>query len=177
MNKKQHLLFEENVIFNLCFESNHDIDLILCYESITGDLGCISHPYFGIEHKGKLNEYPFIEYQEDLLDPDEAQVAQIKATSLLHVKTATICLLNYERLRYRELFDFSTVGGKLKIISDSSFCNEIEYPIIDSMEGEIYVCCKLFLENNQLYIQQEHNVFNLEEAVNNIPGFETLLTR
>lgn len=174
---EQQFIFEGNIIFKLCFDSNDDIDLILCYESVTGELGCISHPCFGVEHKGSLNEFPFIKYQEDYVGADDAHVEQIEATSLSHIKTAAICLLDYGKLSNRELFDFYSIEGKLKITSDADLCDEIEYPICNSMEGDIYVCCKLFLENNQLYIQQEHKVFSIEEAVNNIPGLETLFTR
>ena len=134
MDNKQQFLFNENIIFNLCFRSNDDIDLIMCYESISGEFGCISCPSFGIEHKGNLEEYPFIQYQEDWIQSDNPNIEQIEAASLSHIKTAYICLLNYGTTIEGELFDFTTIDGKLTIsCKDSEKINVYHLHINNSL--------------------------------------------
>lgn len=175
MDFKQPFLFEKNIIFNLCFRSNDDIDLILCYETISGEFGCISCPSFGIEHKGNLNEYPYIQYQEERAQLDAVNIEQIEAASLLHIKTASICLLNYGSVIDNDFFDFTQIDGELRISCNATGEKDvIEFHIKNSLVGQVYLCCTLCYENNRLYLLEEHKVLCLEEAMNEIPGFNTI---
>ena len=176
MDKKLSIIFKEHIIFKLSYSSNDDIELILCYESLSGNVGCISCPSFGIEHEGNLYEYPFIKYTKEILyQNDNANIEQIAATSLSHIKSVSICLLNYGNIINGRPFDFSTIDGELKIICDTVEDREsIGFRIKNSTECDVYLCCMLFSENNQLYVQEEHKAFSCEDATNNILGFNTI---
>lgn len=175
MENKQPFLFNENIIFNLCFRSNDDIDLILCYESISGEFGCISCPSFGIEHKGNLEEYPFIQYQGDWIRSDNPNIEQIEAASLSHIKTAYICMLNYDTIIEGKLFDFSQINGELRILCKTTDEKDaIAFKIKNSLEGQVYLCCTICCENNRFYLLEEQKVLSIEEAVKEISGFNTI---
>lgn len=177
MENKHPFLFNENITFNLCFRSNDDIDLILCYESKSGDFGCISCPSFGIDHKGNLDEYPFIQYREEWIQSDNANIEQIEASSFLHIKTAYICLLNYGSAVSNELFDFAQIDGELRISCKTSEEQDaIEFHIKNSLEGQVYLCCTIYHDNNQLYLLEEHKVLCFEEAINEISGFNSMFS-
>ena len=170
--KRIELFPDMQIIFNLYWDYDIDLDLALFYHAKNGDAkGVFAREYTnGRESEGSLEAFPFIKYNI-VCTPDS--VEQIVVRSLNEMKTIHVCVINYEGCIEGEKTNYSMFKGKIDIITDEKIINSI--PINNSDVGDIYVSFRIVLENNQYWLEEMNNILSLNEAYCSIPGFSDIV--
>ena len=97
---------------------------------------------------------------------------QIIILSLQDMNSIYICAIDYSSAINGEGTDFSSMGGRLDFVTNNKLLHSIH---MDNYKiGDVYLLCRIFLNEDRFWLEEINDVLSLEEAYNNIPGFSAI---
>lgn len=165
------LNLENQIHANLYCEEPIDLDLALFYQTKDNQYnGICSMEYTGKkETEGCLEQFPYIKYMHDY---DFNCLEKIIISSLQDMNSIYICAIDYSSAINGEGTDFSSMGGRLDFVVNNELLHSIH---MDNYKiGDVYLLCRIFLNEGRFWLEEINDVLSLEEAYNNIPGFSAI---